>query len=174
MNGTAAPPIALTIAYWLHMLATVAWIGGLATLAMFVIPAARKTLADTEFSKLMASLQKRISQVGWFSLAVLLVTGMFQMSSHPAYEGFMEFTNQWSVAILAKHAAIIFMVAASSYMTWGLLPAIERAALLRAAGKQVDEAEQASLQRRELRLLHLNLVLSLLVLALTAWARVAG
>jgi hypothetical protein len=75
---------------------------------------------------------------------------------------------------LAKHAAIIFMVAASSYMTWGLLPAIERAALLRAAGKQVDEAEQASLQRRELRLLHLNLVLSLLVLALTAWARVAG
>ncbi len=32
---------ALSLAYWLHMLATVAWIGGLVTLCMLVLPAAR-------------------------------------------------------------------------------------------------------------------------------------
>jgi uncharacterized membrane protein len=174
MDGTAAPPLALTAAYWLHMLATVAWIGGLAALALIVLPSARKTLDQPQFSALVGRMQTRMSHIGWFSLAVLGVTGMFQMSSHPAYEGFMAFTNQWAVAILSKHLVIGGMIAVSAYITWGLLPALQRTSLLQAAGKPVDPAQIDRLKRREMRLLQINLFLSLIVLALTAWARTAG
>ena len=72
------------------MLATVAWFGGLASLAIFVIPSARSTLERRQYAQFLGKVQGRIQQVGWFSLAVLTGTGMFQMSAHPAYEGFLD------------------------------------------------------------------------------------
>ncbi len=173
MGAPSVPPLGITIAYWLHMLATVIWIGGLAAVAIFVLPAARKALPPAEFSALFSHLQARLQQVGWFSLALLAVTGMFQMSASPFYEGFFAITNPWAMAILVKHLVIGLMIVVGAYMTWGLLPALRRTALLRAAGRSVDEAWIASLERQETWLLRLNLALSVVVLALTALARAA-
>lgn len=166
--------LGLALAYWLHMLATVVWIGGLAALSILFLPAAQKILESAAYSNLLTQVQSRLQQVGWFSLAILGVTGMFQMSAHPAYNGFLAIDSSWSAAILSKHLVIGLMILASAYSTWGLLPALRRAALLRAAGKAVDEAQAARLRKRETRLLWANVILSALVLALTAWARTAG
>ena len=174
MTETAAPTFALAIAYWLHMLATVAWIGGLVALSVVLLPAARRALDPQGFSGLISQVQVRMQRVGWFSLVVLVVTGMFQMSSHPSYGGFLTITNSWAVAILIKHLVIGGMVLVSAYATWGLLPALQRSALRRAAGREVDPFQQQRLERREEWLLRINLVLSIIVLALTAWARAAG
>lgn len=168
---TEAPPILLAFAYWLHMLATVAWLGGLFTLALLVLPAARRSLEAPAYAALIERLQKRLQTLGWLSLAVLTGTGMFQMSAHPSYGGFLSIDSPWAAAILAKHLVIGLMVAAAAYSTWGLMPAIRRTALLRAAGKPVDDRRAASLERRETLLLWANIVLSALVLALTALAR---
>ncbi len=173
MDTTAAPSLGITIAYWLHMLATVIWVGGLAALSLFVLPGARKVLDPPAYGALLAQMQTRLQQVGWFSLAVLTVTGLFQMSASPFYEGFLAISNPWAVAILVKHLVIGMMVLVSVYVTWGLLPSLQRTVLMRSAGRGVDEAQAASLQRREVWLLRLNLVLSVLVLALTALARTA-
>jgi hypothetical protein len=54
-------------------------------------------------------------------------------------------------------------------MTWGLFPAMRRNALLKAKG--VDAIEGGELERREIFLLRLNLLLSALILGLTALAR---
>jgi uncharacterized membrane protein len=174
MTTQAAPPVVLAIAYWLHMLATVVWIGGLVALAVFFLPTARQNLAPADYSNLLAKIQNRLQMVGWFSLAVLTVTGLFQMSSHPAYQGFLAINNTWAVAILIKHLVIGLMVLISAYLTWGVLPAMQRLALIRASGKQVDEAATSRLERRESRILTGNLVLSVLVLLLTALARASG
>ena len=173
MNAQTAPAFWITVAYWLHMLATVVWIGGLAAVALLVLPAARKALDPAASAALFSQLQNRLQQVGWFSLALLAVTGMFQMSASPFYEGFLAIGSPWSMTILAKHLVIGLMVLASAYVTWGLLPALRRILLLRAAGRTVDESATASLQRRETWLLRLNLALSVIVLALTALARTA-
>ncbi len=173
MTETAAPPLALTITYWLHMLATVFWIGGLAALSLIVLPAARKELDDAAYGALLANLQRRLNAIAWFSLAVLILTGMFQMSSSPFYNGFLAIQNNWSVAILTKHLVIGVMILASGYITWGILPALQRTALLRAAGRTVNETQALRLQRREVWLLRANLFLSVIVLLLTAWARTA-
>ncbi len=174
MLTLGAPSLALTLAYWLHMLATVAWIGSLAAMALIVLPAARRALDPAAFSMLLARIQARLQPVAWFSLVLLSGTGLFQMSAHPSYEGFMAIDNEWAAAILAKHLVIGLMVLSSAYLTWGLLPALQRAALMRAAGAQIDSEQVSRLERREARILLLNLVLSMVVLALTAWARTAG
>ncbi|NLG97031.1 MAG: hypothetical protein GX491_06680 [Chloroflexi bacterium] len=177
MDNMAAPPFVLTIAYWLHMLATVVWIGGLAAVSLIVLPAAQSVLDRRAYSDLLTRMQVRLQQVGWFSLGLLFVTGLFQMSSSPAYEGFLAINNSWAVAILVKHLVIGLMILVSAYITWGLMPALQRAALARSIqssklkGVPTDPESVSRLERREVWLLRLNLLLSALVLALTAWAR---
>ena len=165
------PNWGLALAYWLHMLATVTWLGGLATLAILVIPNARKMLNADDYARFLEKMQSRLQQVGWFSLAVLTGTGMFQMSAHPSYEGFLAIENSWSVAILAKHAVVALMVVVSAYNTWGLTPALRRLALMRAAGKDLQADAIKRLQKQEDLLLILNGGLSVVVLLLTAVAR---
>lgn len=163
------PLWALSITYWLHMLATVVWIGGLATLAILVLPAAQQVLDAGAFARLLDSIQRRLDPVGWICLLVLVGTGMFQMSASPNYQGFLAISNTWATAILIKHLVFLIMIGISAYLTWGLLPRLKREALLLAKGKEVPD--KVNLRQQEVRLLNLNLLLGALILALTAIAR---
>lgn len=168
----SAPPYwALSLIYWLHMLATVVWIGSLASLSLLVLPAARKLPQDERYAAFLSSLQRRLDPLGWICLLLLVGTGLFQMSASPNYSGFLSIQNRWAAAILVKHLVFFGMAGVSAYLTWGLLPALARAALRQAHGQEAPEAE--SLRRRQAALLRLNLALGVLVLALTALARAA-
>lgn len=162
------PTWALTLAYWLHMAATVVWIGGLFFQAAIVAPALTATLEPQAALKLLRSLRQRFSPLAWFSLALLTATGLTQMSGSPHYDGLLQIDNRWSAAILAKHAVIGLMVIAAAIQTWLLQPQLERA-LLR---PETPEASGASATRYQ-QLTSVNLVLGLVVLALTAIARTA-
>jgi len=153
------------------MLATVLWLGSLAVLSLVVIPAMRRALDVKEQIKLMAAIQKRIDPLAWFSIALLLVTGMFQMSASANYEGFLAISGQWAMSILLKHIVFVGMIGISATQTWWLLPSMQRAMLRQ--HKSGDMAEVAALQKRETLLLNLNLILAILVLGMTALARVA-
>ena len=160
---------ALTFTYWLHMLATVVWIGGLAGLALLVLPAAQRVLDTGDFAQLLDAIQRRLDPTAWICLLVLVGTGLFQMSANPNYEGFLSVRNTWAAAIMIKHLVFLVMIGISAYLTWGLLPRLKRAALLQARGK--DAPDKVMLHQQEVRLLNLNLILGALVLALTAIAR---
>lgn len=170
----------LAVTFWLHMLATVAWIGGLATLAWLVLPAARKQLTVEEYAYFLVELQKRFDPIAWFSLAVLAGTGMVQLGANPNYQGLLKITHLWSGVILIKHILFLGMAAISAYLTWVLLPQLNRLALQRlriqdfqknsAQVLAVDQAEAQSLRQEE-RLMRINLILGVFVLALTAIAR---
>jgi uncharacterized membrane protein len=162
----------MVFVYWLHLLATITWIGGLATLAFLVQPVARKSLSGDAYQAFSSRLQSRLQQVGWFSLAILIVTGMFQMSYSPSYKGLLAIENPWAVAILLKHGVIGIMLLLGIYQTWFLNSAIQRAAF--AVDKGLGgEGALIRLQQREVRLNRMNLVVGIVILALTAWARVS-
>jgi len=171
MISPLPPDWALTFAYWLHMLATVAWIGSLVTLSVLVLPAARQTLDAPLYADFLARLRRRLDPLGWLSLLLLAGTGLFQMSSNPNYDGFLSFSNRWAVAILVKHIVFLGIIAISAYLTWGLLPRLQRNALLVSRGQ--DASGLQGLQRQEALLMRVNLTLGVLVLALTAIARVS-
>jgi uncharacterized membrane protein len=167
-----APTWPLTTAYLLHMLATVVWLGGLAALAFWVIPLGRRALDPPGFAALLERLQQKLDVTAWLSLALLAGTGMFQMSAHPAYEGFLSVQSRWAGALLAKHLVIFGMVGVNAYLTWGVMPRLRRLNLRQAGG--IDQTdEQARLLRLNSRLLYLNLLLAAVVLAFTALARVS-
>lgn len=170
MNDT--PSWALTIAFWLHMLATVSWVGGQAIISLVVLPLSRKTLAIEDHHKLLSAINKRMSSIGWIGLAVLVGTGMVQLSANDNYTGFLSIDSTWAVAILLKHLAFGGIILFSAYQTWGLAPAIERNTLLQMKGKATPE-EQKTLRKREEYIQFGNVVLSVVVLFLTAVARIS-
>jgi uncharacterized membrane protein len=151
----------------LHLLATVAWIGCLVAISILFLPATR-TLKPVDHLAFVEAIQKRLEPIAWFSMSLLLITGLFQMSVNPHYDGFLSTSTQWSLAILTKHILGIFMVVASAIQTWEVIPAIRRTLMNK---KKANEERVKILQRRETLLLRINFGLSLLILLATAFAR---
>ncbi len=160
----------LAFFYWLHMLATVVLVGSLSALSWLLLPAMRRSLSEREQVSLMDALQRRLEPLVWFCLGLLIVTGLFQMSVHPNYNGFLATGTRWSLALFVKHLMVVLILVISAVQTWEVLPAIRRA-LLRP--ERLTQEQWQALARRQRRLLSLNMLLSLLVLAATAVARVS-
>jgi uncharacterized membrane protein len=153
------------------MLATAVWVGSLAAISLLILPAMRRTLdAETQLVFIQA-MQKRLEPIAWFSISLLIVTGLFQMSVNPHYDGFLSISTQWSLAILTKHILGIFMVVTSAIQTWEVIPAIHRGIMMSKKSKNTEGLE--ALRRREILLLRINFGLSILILGATAIARVS-
>jgi uncharacterized membrane protein len=157
----------LSFSYWIHLLATVVWLGGLALLALVAWPALRQgTLADNQWFWM----QKRFMPWANLSLVLLLITGFVQMTNDPNYNGFMVFDSLWAWAMLLKHIAYVGMVLLSAYMQFSLYPAMARLSLLSESRPQLAAAEQEKLSRKEWQFLRLNLACAALILLFTAVA----
>jgi uncharacterized membrane protein len=162
------PTWALGLIFWLHMLATVTWIGSIVSISLLFLPAAKQTLKPVDQLALIDAMQKRLEPIAWFSVGLLLVTGLFQLSANPHYDGFLSTSGQWSIAILIKHSLAVIMVGVSAIQTWEVLPAIRRTLIRKEKAKT---EELAALQRRETRLIRVSVILAVLILAATAFAR---
>lgn len=153
------------------MLASIAWLGGLTVFSLFLIPLSERQPNSQEIEKLLGSFENRMSSIGWFSILVLLVSGMLQMSSNPNYLGLLNLSGRWAYAILIKHIFFFVMVAINAWLTWGVNPAIRRARLQAELGREGSSLER--LQVRHHRLVQVNLVFAALVLVFTAIARIS-
>ena len=163
------PAWALALTFWLHLLATVTWVGSLAGVSFLVLPAMQRSLNPETQLVFIEAMQKRLEPIAWFSMSLLLATGLFQMSVNPHYDGFLSTSTQWSLAILAKHLLGVIMVVVSAIQTWEVIPAIRRAIIKSKKSKNTEELD--SLRRREILLLRMNFGLSVLILLATAFAR---
>lgn len=153
------------------MLATTLWLGGLAVVAVWILPAMQSSLEAEAYASWQRNINQRLNSIGWFSMALLLSTGLVQMGANSNYSGLLSIANNWAAAILIKHIFFFGMVGVSAYITWSVNPALERAAILRAGGK--ESPEEAGLLARLQRLIGLNLGLGVVVLVFTALARIA-
>ncbi|HEY1409245.1 MAG TPA: hypothetical protein VF434_09900, partial [Promineifilum sp.] len=117
----------LVASYWIHLLATVVWLGGIALMALVAWPALRQgTLSANQWFQL----QKRFLPWVNASFVVLLITGFVQMTNDENYSGFLVLDSLWAWAILLKHVAYGVMVGLTVYLQFGLYPAMARTALL--------------------------------------------
>lgn len=163
------PTWALALAYGFHLVATVTWVGGLALMALVVWPGARARLGPgPALGQFLNDVQRRFNPLAWTSLAVLVGTGLMQMTADPNYGGFLVIDNAWAIAILVKHVAVLGMVAIGAAMQWLIQPELTRLALREAHSRPAPEL--AALRRREVVLLWLNLACALLTLGCTAVA----
>ncbi len=164
-------PWLLAASFFLHLVATVVWIGGLVTMALVVWPALRRALSDdAAFAGAVEAIDVRFRPLSNLSLAVLVLTGLVQMNANVNYRGLLNFDNLWAQAIALKHISIVGMIVVGAAMHFAVRPALRRQAMLAGAGV-LNEAEAAALRRRMNRLGRVNLALGILVLIFTAVAR---
>ena len=167
---TVAPYWVLALIFWIHLLAAVAWIGSLVAVGAIVFPAARRALQPADRLSLLDQVRSRLEPITWLSVSVLIVTGLFQMSVNPHYNGFLASSGQWALAMLAKHLLVGALIAVSAVHTWDALPALRRALLKK---PRLAETEIDRLQRREASLLTASIILGVFVLLATGFARAA-
>lgn len=157
----------LALSYWIHLLATVVWLGGMALIAFIAWPALRRgTLSGNQWTEL----QKRFAPWVTGSLIILLITGFIQMTNDPNYNGFLVFDSIWAWAMLFKHIAYVGMVGLTVYLQFILYPSMTRVSVLTEARPELAAEEQAALTQQEIRLLRINLVCAAGVLLFTAIA----
>jgi uncharacterized membrane protein len=164
------PQSILVLSLFLHLIATVIWIGGLVVTVIMVYPAVSRALKDNPaLYAFLSGLRKRFAPLSNLSLVVLVATGLSQMTADKYYDGFLTFDNEWTRVMLAKHITIIGMVISGGALQWFVVPALERVSLLLEHGKG-DPAEFEKLRRREVRLTWLSVLLGIGVLGFSAWA----
>ena len=163
----AIPFWVLALSYWLHLMSTVIWLGGLALMAVVGWPAVRRRLLESEQ---WATLLRRFTPWANASIVILWVTGFLQMTSDPNYDGFLAVNTLWAQALLVKHITVVGMMVFGFYVQWRIHPALARLALLEKKRPQLARTEREQLASKENRLLRLNLLCAAIVLFFTAVA----
>ena len=147
---------------FLHDLFTALWIGGLLTLGLTVLPAARRLYGGPdgrgEVRKLMTAIQRRLSPVVDVSIVGLVVTGILLSNRAPVYGGFLRFGNPYSAMLSIKHILVIVMV----------IVALVRSLVF---GRRAERPTPVR-ERTSVLLLYLNVGLGVLMLLLSGFTAV--
>ena len=154
------------------MIATLAWLGSLAFVVMWIYPTERKNVQADQIAPLTIECSRIALRISWFSLFVLAISGLFQMSSSVYYDGLLAIENIWSIVIFIKHVLILVMAILTAIGGSFLLPKITRLQLMIKSGRGVAPFSVKKNQTQLIQVLLVNLILGLVVLALTAIARV--
>ncbi|MEW6715019.1 MAG: DUF4149 domain-containing protein [Nitrospirota bacterium] len=133
----------LAVFYWLHLVATVIWIGGITFILFIAMPAAKQVLG-AEAGKLMGEISKRFTPLANYSIIFMIVTGIALTSS-----------NKWTWVLIIKHALVSGMVAVHFYRGLVLAPKIGRAEAV---------SQKIFLQKLSLNLIKVNFCLGMAVL----------
>lgn len=167
-------PSVLALSLFFHISATIIWIGGLLVTILLVWPASRHALAGTPaLYRFLGGLRRRFYPISNLCLGVLIVTGLFQMTADPNYDGVMQFTNDWTRIMLAKHILVFVMAGAGLLLQLGVAPALERTSLLLEYSKgdsETNERDWQRLRQREVRLTWLCTGLGVFIVGLSVWA----
>ncbi|MBI4619879.1 MAG: DUF4149 domain-containing protein [Desulfobacterales bacterium] len=160
----------LSLSHFLHLLATVVWIGGIVMILFVILPVARGALESAPMvGKLMKEITKRFTPMANVSILVLIVTGIFILQHEENFTGFSDLKNLWNIILFLKHFLVAVMILIHFYRGLILTPKIGR---LSVQTNELPEPSSLSskiarLQRFSLNLVKINLALGLIVLLLT-------
>lgn len=143
--------------YWMHLIATVIWIGGIIFILFIAIPSSKQALG-AESGKLMGEISKRFTPLVNYSIILLIITGLVLTGFNKQFSGIGDFRNNWTVVLSLKHILVLGMVGIHFYRGLVLSPKIV---------KTESITEKTSLQKLSLNLVKLNFYAGLLVLLLS-------
>ena len=153
----------VNVADFLHLLATVTWIGGMLFMKLVLIPA-MAAIDPPQRGRLMGGVAKRFTMVAWTSTAVLLVTGFVKTPSGLLFDG----STAYGTLLTVKHALIAVMIVVGLVITFFVAPRLR--ALAPAPGQAPSPALAAAARNLD-ALSAINTILGLAVLALVVALR---
>jgi len=151
------PGFIVGIFYWVHLLATVTWIGGIIFILFVAIPSSRRMLG-ADASKLMGEVSRRFTPLANYSIILLVATGTGLTVLNEQFSGIRFFGNNWSSILSLKLILVFGLIVVHFYKGLILAPKI---------GRTASDAKKTSLQKLSLNLVKANFVLGALVLLLS-------
>ena len=104
-HSAATPPVVLSVAIdWLHLAATAAWVGGLLSLSVCILPWTR-SMEPKRRREMLARLVSRFSNMSLVAVEVLIVTGLYHTWAHVSGPEALS-TTPYGQALLVKAALI--------------------------------------------------------------------
>ncbi|MHB8842240.1 MAG: DUF4149 domain-containing protein [Candidatus Aquicultor sp.] len=149
--------ITLATLNWLHLIATVTWIGGITFVLFIAMPSAKEVLGS-EASKMMGIISRRFTMYANYSILLLIITGVAIVTLDGGFPGVGGSNSALAGTFILKHMAVLSMVAIHFYRGLVLAPKISKA--------QPDHLP--GLQKLSLNLVKVNCALGLGVLLLSA------
>ena len=154
--------IGLSVLNWLHLVATVVWIGGIFTNILALSPSARESLEPMVMGRFMGSYITRFRRLVYISMGILVVTGAIMMIMNPQYSVSSNFGSLWMQFVLVKHVFSVILIILGIHMLQVIFPKIGRLAA------QEPSPELGKLQRLQTRLGMTSLIIGTLILVFTA------
>ena len=148
--------------YWIHLVATVLWIGGILFIIFIAIPSSRQVLG-AESGKLMGEISKRFTPLANYSIVLLFVSGIVLAGLNKQFSVVRTLESNWTMALTLKLVLFFSMTAIHFYRGLVLAPKIMRTA---------TQTEKAALQNLSINLVKVNLTLGLSVLLLSVFISV--
>lgn len=154
-----------TLIDWLHIMATVVWIGGMFTNMVILRPVLAKTLAPADAGRFMGALMKRFRVVVYASIVLLGVTGIPLKIINENYVSIINFENSWEIVSFVKHVCYGILVLLAVYMFEVLTPRMGR---LAAKG---PSPEMKALQKQQMLAGSLAFLSAMVILVLSSLMR---
>ena len=117
----------LIVLKWVHLMATIAWIGGMFTNFFVYLPAIGKVLDPPTTGKLMAAVMKRFKVVVYTSMALFLLTGMISAAIHFTDDAIVVAGN-WNTILAIKVVVFALLVISALYAFEILAPKVAKIA----------------------------------------------
>jgi uncharacterized membrane protein len=148
------------VARWLHLVASVVWLGGITFIIFVAIPSAKQVLGK-EAAKLLGEVSKKFTRLANFSILALVITGALVMALGGQPTEPKPLGSGWPLALITKLALVFGMVTIHFFRGLVLAPKIQRA---------TAEADRQALAKLSLDLVKVNWGLGMLVLLFSGMA----
>ncbi len=152
----------VSLSHFLHISATVVWIGGIFMTLLVILPGSKTALESPLVGKLMKEVGQRFTPLANMSILLLIVSGLILFYANRNFTSFGDLLKSWNILIFCKFAVVAVMVCIHFYRGSILSKKIIESAA------QANEAQTAGLRKFSLDLVKTNLILGFAVLVFTA------
>lgn len=149
--------ITLATLNWLHLIATVTWIGGI-TFVLFIAMPSAKELLGSDAGKIMGIISRRFTVYVNYSILLLVITGVAIIALDGGFPGVGGSDSILAGTFILKHILVLSMITIHFYRGLVLAPKISR----------TQSNQLPGLQKLSLNLVKVNFALGLGVLLLSA------
>ena len=148
---------------WLHLIATVVWIGGVTTIFLIIHPVASKILEPSATGKLMMGITKRMRGLVYLCMVLFIGTGIVMQMMDVNFVGF-SLGDSWTFVLVIKHILTVVFIVIAIYIFQVLSPKMTQLA------PKGPSPEMANLQKKQFIFGFTNLIIAHIILLLTAIA----
>jgi len=147
---------------WIHLVATVSWIGGIFTNLFIYLPAIGKTLEPPAAGRLMGTVMKRFRVMVYISMAVFLISGILLWTLELNSGASISSRNEMLIILIFKIPLFILLVILAIVSFEVVAPTVARIA----ADGPSTRLQKA--QRSQKIMAVIGFLMGLIILALSA------